>query len=51
MTDEELMGMTGKKESGATWHSETVVLREDIYRQALARESTSVTHATGHLPA
>jgi hypothetical protein len=29
--------MTGKKESGATWHSETVVLREDIYRQALAR--------------
>jgi len=30
--------MTGKKESGATWHSTTVVLREDIYRQALARE-------------
>lgn len=27
--------MTGKKESGATWHPTTVVLREDIYRQAL----------------
>jgi len=27
--------MTGKKESGATWHHTTVVLREDIYRQAL----------------
>ena len=29
--------MTGKKETGATWHHTTVVLREDIYRQALAR--------------
>ena len=29
--------MTGKKETGATWHHATVVLREDIYRQALAR--------------
>jgi len=27
--------MTGKKESGATWHPTTVVLQEDIYRQAL----------------
>lgn len=27
--------MTGKKESGATWHPTTVDLREDIYRQAL----------------
>ena len=27
--------MTGKKESGATWHHTTVVLRSDIYRQAL----------------
>jgi hypothetical protein len=29
--------MTGKKETGATWHHATVVLRSDIYRQALAR--------------
>lgn len=28
--------MTGKKETGATWHHTTVVLQEDIYRQALA---------------
>jgi hypothetical protein len=27
--------MTGKKETGATWHHTTVVLRSDIYRQAL----------------
>jgi len=27
--------MTGKKESNATWHPTTVVLQEDIYRQAL----------------
>src|SRR5512136_717714 len=30
--------MTGKKESGATWHHTTVVLREDIYRQALLQK-------------
>jgi hypothetical protein len=31
--------MTGKKEeSGATWHHTTVVLREDIYRQALEQK-------------
>jgi len=30
--------MTGKKESGATWHHTTVVLREDIYRQALSQK-------------
>jgi hypothetical protein len=30
--------MTGKKESGATWHPTTVVLREDIYRQALLQK-------------
>jgi hypothetical protein len=29
--------MTGKKESGETGHPATVVLREDIYRQALAQ--------------
>jgi hypothetical protein len=28
--------MTGKKETGTTWHHTTVVLRSDIYRQALA---------------
>ncbi len=27
--------MTGKKETGATWHHTTVVLRADIYEQAL----------------
>jgi hypothetical protein len=27
--------MTGKKETGATWHHTTVVLRSDIYRQAI----------------
>jgi hypothetical protein len=27
--------MTGKKENGATWHHTTVVLRSDIYQQAL----------------
>ena len=30
--------MTGKKETGATWHRTTVVLREDIYRQALEQK-------------
>lgn len=30
--------MTGKKESGATWHHMTVVLREDIYRQAILQK-------------
>jgi hypothetical protein len=29
--------MTGKKETGATWHHTTVILRSDIYRQALER--------------
>ena len=29
--------MTGKKETGATWHHTTVVLRSDIYRQALVQ--------------
>lgn len=29
--------MTGKKESGATWHHTTVVLRSDIYRQAVVQ--------------
>jgi hypothetical protein len=29
--------MTGKKETGATWHHTTVVLRPDIYQQALKR--------------
>jgi hypothetical protein len=29
--------MTGKKETGATWHHTTVVLQSDIYRQALER--------------
>ncbi len=29
--------MTGKKESGATWHHTTVVLRPDIYHQAVIR--------------
>jgi hypothetical protein len=29
--------MTGKKETGPTWHHTTVVLRSDIYRQALER--------------
>ena len=30
--------MTGKKETGANWHPVTVVLREDIIRQARARK-------------
>ena len=29
--------MTGKKETGTTWHHTTVVLRSDIYRQAIER--------------
>jgi len=29
--------MTGKKETSATWHHTSVVLRSDIYRQALER--------------
>ena len=29
--------MTGKKESSATWHHTTVVLRSDIYREAVDR--------------
>jgi hypothetical protein len=29
--------MTGKKESDATWHHTTVVLRADIYREAVVR--------------
>lgn len=29
--------MTGKKESGATWHHTTVILRSDIYQQAVVR--------------
>jgi hypothetical protein len=29
--------MTGKKETGATWHHTTVVLRSDIYRRALEK--------------
>ena len=29
--------MTGKKETGATWHHTTVVLQSDIYQQALVQ--------------
>ena len=29
--------MTGKKESSAIWHHTTVVLRSDIYREAVVR--------------
>jgi hypothetical protein len=38
MTDQEMIGMTGKKDTGATWHPTTVVLQSDIYRQALEKE-------------
>jgi hypothetical protein len=30
-----MMGMTGKKETGATWHHTTVILRSDIYHKAV----------------
>ena len=37
MTDQEMIGYDGKKESSAIWHHTTVVLRSDIYREAVVR--------------
>lgn len=39
--------MTGKKESGAAWHHTTVVLRSDIYHQAVAR-GIDISDACNH---